>query len=72
MKIDGIEVHKSVTKKRVAEACERELCSLDNPGICIACGEDADGVEPDARQYECEGCGRLAVYGAGELAILMI
>jgi hypothetical protein len=41
--------------------------SLDNPGFCIKCGEDAEGVEPDAREYECEHCGEAAVYGADEL-----
>jgi hypothetical protein len=25
------------------------------------------GVEPDARNYECEACGERAVYGAQEL-----
>ena len=40
-----------------------------NEGFCIACGESAYGVEPDAQQYECESCGKRRVYGAGELAI---
>lgn len=70
-KIDGRIVHASVTSERIADACERGLTSLDNPGICIACGEDADGCEPDARKYQCEGCGECAVYGAEELAIML-
>lgn len=69
--MDGREVHASVTLERVNDACEREMTSLDNPGICIACGEDAEGCEPDARQYECEGCGERAVYGSAELAMMM-
>jgi predicted RNA-binding Zn-ribbon protein involved in translation (DUF1610 family) len=44
--------------------------SLDNPGFCIACGAEVDGVEPDACQYECEACGKHAVYGAEELLIM--
>lgn len=68
--IDGTPLHPSVTVERIAEAIEREMSSLDNPGICIACGEDADGCEPDARQYHCEACGQPAVYGAQELALM--
>ena len=43
----------------------------DNLGFCIACGEEAYGVEPDARRYECESCGKKKVYGAEELLIMM-
>ena len=64
-------IHPSVTLERVQEAVEREMSSLDNPGFCIACGEDAEGVEPDAREYECENCGEHQVYGAQELLLMM-
>ena len=59
--------HKSLTCDKIAAAVEREMCSLDNPGFCIACGFEQDGCEPDAREYECEHCGEYAVYGAAEL-----
>ena len=36
-------------------------------GICIACGEEAEGVEPDARRYTCEICGEDTVYGFEEI-----
>ena len=39
----------------------------DYIGICVACGNEQEGVEPDARQYECEDCGKNKVYGAEEL-----
>lgn len=39
----------------------------DLGGFCKACGAEAYGVEPDAREYECEECGERAVYGAAEL-----
>jgi hypothetical protein len=45
------------------------LTSLDNPGLCLGCGEDAEGCEPDARRYICEGCGQPKVYGASEILI---
>lgn len=39
-------------------------------GWCLACGETQDGVEPDARRYTCECCGKDKVYGAAELACM--
>lgn len=64
-------LHPSVTVDRVVAAVERSHCSLDNPGFCLLCGEEAEGVEPDARRYECESCGENAVYGAEELLLRM-
>jgi len=62
-------MHLSITADRVGEAVERELTTLDNPGFCLHCGAEADGCEPDARQYQCESCGEAAVYGAAEILI---
>ena len=64
-------IHKSITAKRVVRAVERSMRDLENPGFCIACGKCADGVEPDARRYECAHCGKHAVYGAEELLIMV-
>ena len=47
-----------------------EAAEMDgNIGFCIACGEQAFDVEPDARKYECESCGEHKVYGAEELLL---
>lgn len=62
-------IHPSLTLKRVTDAVERQMTSLDNPGFCLACGEEQEGCEPDARQYECEACGARRVYGAEELLL---
>ena len=51
---------------RVLKACEMD----DYTGFCLACGDDAYGVEPDARRYECESCGAMAVYGAEEVLMM--
>ena len=67
-----MKIHPSVTPERVAEAVEREQTSLDNPGFCVRCGAEAEGVEPDAREYECESCGEPDVYGASELLIVLV
>ena len=48
----------------------QQLMFDDNTqGFCIGCGEDAYGVEPDARRYECESCGEKTVYGLEELVM---
>ena len=39
-------------------------------GLCLACGAEAFGVEPDARRYECESCGAERVYGLEELVMM--
>jgi hypothetical protein len=69
MIIDGINAHQSVTEDRIVAAVEATRRSLENPGICLCCGADAEGVEPDARKYECESCGESGVYGAEELLL---
>ena len=67
-----MKLHPSITTKRVMQAVEAQMTTLENLGFCIYCGEDADGCEPDARQYECECCGRRGVYGADELLMHMV
>lgn len=41
-------------------------------GFCIACGAEAYDVEPDARRYECDDCGKEKVYGAQEILLMMV
>ena len=72
MTIDGIKVNRRITVRRVEEACDRRLRSLDNPGFCLVCGSDCEGCEPDARGYECEACGEPAVYGAEEILMEIV
>jgi hypothetical protein len=38
-------------------------------GFCLACGAEAEQVEPDARKYSCARCGLAHVYGAEEIAL---
>jgi hypothetical protein len=51
------DTHPSITPERITEAAERGMTTLDNPGICLACGTDTDGVDPNARHYACDNCG---------------
>jgi hypothetical protein len=64
-----VKIHPSITDERIREACERRLTGLDNPGLCLACGAEQGGCEPDAEGYECEACGEPQVYGAEELLV---
>lgn len=58
-----------LTDDVIAEAVERGQTGLDNPGFCLVCGNEQDGCEPDAENYECESCGAEQVFGAEQLLI---
>jgi hypothetical protein len=57
----------NVSLEHVMNAIEAD----DNLGFCLACGAEANGVEPDARGYKCEICGKPKVYGAEELLFML-
>lgn len=63
-------IHESITIDRIIEVARACTMGDEMVGLCIACGEDAYGVEPDARGYTCESCGEAKVFG-GELLLLM-
>jgi hypothetical protein len=63
-------IHASITTDRILAAVEDSMFGLENAGFCHACGEDADGCEPDARNYECEVCGKCKVFGAEETLLM--
>ena len=66
-----LKMHSSLTVDRVMEAAKRQMFGMDNPGFCVACGEEADGCEPDARNYPCEACEENKVFGASELLMYL-
>ena len=68
---DPAEMHPSITAERVSEAVYRRMTTLDNPGLCLDCGQEADGCEPDARHYRCDSCGFRAVFGADEILLMI-
>lgn len=53
-------------------ALKTVIAGENSTGFCLGCGDEADGVEPDARKYQCEGCGAHRVYGAEELLLMGI
>jgi predicted RNA-binding Zn-ribbon protein involved in translation (DUF1610 family) len=66
------EVHPSITLARLMQANERRRMTLDDPGLCVSCGNEQTNCEPDARRYRCEACGERAVYGAQELLMRVL
>lgn len=60
----GEVIDSPLTKDRIISAC-----SEDYIGLCVNCGAEHSGIEPDARAYKCDECGQLTVYGAEELMI---
>jgi hypothetical protein len=54
-----------ISQSRIMRAVE----SGESVGFCKECGHSQDGCEPDARNYKCESCGAMAVYGAEEMLI---
>ena len=59
-----------MSTKRTFTLEEIEPMMEEYGGFCTACGAEAYGVEPDAREYKCEDCGEPKVYGAEELVLM--
>jgi hypothetical protein len=59
------------TNEQILGIIEENNSTGSNLGICLSCGNQQDGCEPDARNYECESCGTRQVFGAEE-ALMMI
>lgn len=62
--------HPSITSARIEALCRRRSRSTDDPGLCLTCGAEADGIEPDAQGYDCESCDAPTVYGCEELMMM--
>lgn len=42
----------------------------DMTGWCLACGNEQEGVEQDARRYDCEACNAPKVFGLEQLMLM--
>lgn len=67
-----MKIHKSITMEKLICAVKDEMFGTSNPGFCIVCGNQQDECEPDARNYECDECGRNQVFGAAELLMTLV
>jgi len=59
-----------IDPNQLIEAVKESMFGSENIGFCRDCGEEHDGCEPDARNYECEACGKMEVFGAEELLLM--
>lgn len=57
--------------QRIFELARAQIMDIDDTGLCLECGDEAYGVEPDGREYRCEACGAHAVFGAAELLMYL-
>lgn len=56
-----------VDSQRVLEAVMND----EMVGFCLACGDERENTEPDARRYLCRACGRPSVYGSEEVLVMV-
>ena len=59
-----MKMHPSITQERILEAARLSMFDSCYIGFCIACGEEATGVEPDICNYRCIKCKQNKVFGA--------
>lgn len=57
------------SEQEIINLIEYNMQTGESMGMCIQCAYEQPDVEPDAREYECDECGHLSVYGAEELLI---
>lgn len=62
-----MQLHPTLTEERIVEAVQADDCL----GFCLACGEEAGNLEPDAENYLCENCGERKVFGAEQILFLL-
>ena len=58
--------------KKLQNLASEAVANGDSTGFCKQCGAEAEGVEPDARDYVCDECGEEAVYGAEEILLATV
>jgi len=51
------------------EQCESSMTDMCDIAICVSCGDENEGREPDTSYGRCESCGEYAVFGLEELAV---
>lgn len=71
MTTETYQTKKGVTQHRaVMTEAEYRTARNEDGGLCLACGQEASGVEPDARRCQCESCGAMKVYGIEEMLMM--
>jgi hypothetical protein len=62
----------NLTEDDILVAVEESTFGLSDIGFCLACGAERYQVEPDARNYPCEECGKRKVFGAQEILLSIV
>lgn len=65
-----MKLHAKVSQDQLLAMVEESMFGMSDGGFCMACGEEAMNVEPDAVGYECESCEESQVFGAEQLLLL--
>ena len=62
---------KKTNRASLLKKAMRAVKNDEMVGYCLACGAEANEVEPDAREYECESCEAPKVYGSEEIVLML-
>ncbi len=68
--MEAVKVETKIKRRAMRIEATSEDIQEGTLGACLACGEQAYGVEPDAREYECDSCGEKKVYGLEEILMM--
>jgi DNA-directed RNA polymerase subunit RPC12/RpoP len=61
----------TLCQDRILELAQQQMFGTEDVGMCLECGHEQHGVEPDARDYACQQCGTKAIFGAQELMMTL-
>ena len=65
-------LHPTLSPERVESLAHEAFWQPDPPGVCIACGTEVRGIDPERERATCPSCGQRAVSGAQRLVFLMM
>ena len=65
-------IHASLSPTRIESLAHEAFWQPDPPGVCIACGTEVRGIDPERERAPCGACGARRVYGAQRLVFLLM
>ncbi len=70
--LDSQHWHVSIDANRVVGILDESWEDLGSPGICLLCGTEHHGIEPDAEHIDCDHCQADQVTGVELIAARMM
>lgn len=64
--------HVSIDARRVVSMLDESWKDMSDPGICLLCGTEHHGIEPDAEHLDCDHCQADQVTGIELIAARMM